>query len=814
MSLSGLACEESADRPLEFEADIRWTESGVPHITAPDLRGVAFGQGYATTKLNGCLLADQFLRARSERAAHFGPGRDGEHLDSDFVVLHRRLRERAATALAAAPPEVLSLVEGYTAGYNHFIETRRDELACAEASWLSSIEPVDLMTYYVDLVGLATTRELEDYIVAAIPPGQPGGEESRPTRSLAEVTLGVGSNGWALGPERSEANGGMVLANPHFPWEGELKLFENHLTIPGELDVYGASLLGVTGVLIGFNENVAWTHTVSFGQRFTFYKLELDPGDPTVYMHDGVLRPMEANTYTVDVLGEDGVLTTATRTMYRSHYGPIVAPTADGFPWTRDYALTVRDANAENDRMVEQFLGMDRAGSLDELIEVHRTVQGIPWVNTVAAGRDGGTWYADSAPTPNLSDATLARWDEALDTDIVTGLFYDLARIVVLDGSTSEDDWVASASTLSEGVTPFEDAPSLGRPDFVFNANNQPWATHPDEPIVGTSPLYGPVFDAPSPRARMNATMLTEISADGASGADGRFSLEELRDATQSNRGMIAELILPEVLQRCRRQPTVSVQQGLGGAPVDVELGQACEALEGWDGRTDLDSRGALLWREFCGSFDFNTTLKQAGSLFSVPFDEENWVGTPNTLVEYDDVRDNVLIALGQAVLNLEQAGIPLDARLGDYQFTKRYVDRIGVEPNASAPAFEEFEVSGGHHYEGSINIVEYDVFRRALGPSMPREDVVTSWTSLTTEGYVINTGTSFMMATAFEADGPRAFALSTYSQSDDPLSEFYNDQMQGYQAKRWREVRFTEDQILADPALERERVEIEAAVP
>ena len=69
----------------------------------------------------------------------------------------------------------------------------------------------------------------------------------------------------------------MLLANPHFPWEGELRFWESHLMIPGEVNVYGAALTGLPGVQIGFNDAIAWSHTVSSGHRFTLYRYDLDP---------------------------------------------------------------------------------------------------------------------------------------------------------------------------------------------------------------------------------------------------------------------------------------------------------------------------------------------------------------------------------------------------------------------------------------------------------------------------------------------------------------------------------------------------------
>ncbi|MEZ5267217.1 MAG: penicillin acylase family protein [Microthrixaceae bacterium] len=97
--------------------------------------------------------------------------------------------------------------------------------------------------------------------------------------------------------------GGMLLGNPHFPWIGQLRFSEVQLTTDDGLDVYGAMLLGLPGVGIGFTEGVAWTHTVSEGNRFTGYEMELAPGDPTSYVIDGEVVPMDSREITVEVLG-------------------------------------------------------------------------------------------------------------------------------------------------------------------------------------------------------------------------------------------------------------------------------------------------------------------------------------------------------------------------------------------------------------------------------------------------------------------------------------------------------------------------------
>ena len=43
-------------------ANIRWTDYGVPHITADNLESMSYGVGYAFAKDNTCMLADQILK--------------------------------------------------------------------------------------------------------------------------------------------------------------------------------------------------------------------------------------------------------------------------------------------------------------------------------------------------------------------------------------------------------------------------------------------------------------------------------------------------------------------------------------------------------------------------------------------------------------------------------------------------------------------------------------------------------------------------------------------------------------------------------
>ena len=107
---------------------------------------------------------------------------------------------------------------------------------------------------------------------------------------------GIGSNAYGIGRDGTDNGRGMVLGNPHFPWDGSERFFEAQLTIPGQINVSGASLFGVPVINIGHTDHLAWSHTVSTAFRFTPFELRLVPGSPTSYIYDGQVRQMTART--------------------------------------------------------------------------------------------------------------------------------------------------------------------------------------------------------------------------------------------------------------------------------------------------------------------------------------------------------------------------------------------------------------------------------------------------------------------------------------------------------------------------------------
>ncbi len=766
-----------------YEVDIRWTAYGVPHVQSDDYGGIGYGMGYAHSRDHVCTLADQILKVRSERSLFFGAGDEDANLDSDFGWLALRVFKQAEEGFLSLPIELQDGLVGYAAGFNRYI----DEVgpaglptACRNQDWVRPINHIDLLAYYLHLGQFGSGYALVAEVGNAAPPSRRSRSEPPPIEKLEYFrNPPIGSNGWAIGADKSSTGKGMVLSNTHFPAEGERQWWESHLTIPGELNVYGASLIGVPLVNIGFNEHVAWTHTVSNTPRFIVYQLELETGDPTRYLYDGEYIDMITVDHEIEVLQSDGTVKKVERKLYRSRWGPVFNAPIIG--WTPLNAYTWRDVNDNNLALSSTWAAMNRSATIDEFEAAHRDYQGIPWVHTLMADDQGNALYLDSAATPNLSPEAEAAYEVYVETDVIAGVFADYG-VLVVQGSDPINTWVEDERAMLPGAVPYDDAPRLLRRDFVNNSNDNYWLANPNEPLTGYPLVYGDIGTPRTPRNRMNNRMLLEQDV---------FDLDTLVATALSARGSIAEDLLEQVVARCTGETEVSVE--LDNVVERVDVSEACGILASWDGTSSIDSVGTHIWRELIGSELLEgDDLFDRGALYGDDFQASDPIYTPSTLADGEEV----LQALAAAVFRLGQAGLPLDAALGEVQFRRK--DR-------------DIPTLGGPYLEGVISVASWEEgANTALLPKVEQSTVVNDRTALTDEGYLVNAGNSWIMAMEFDDDGPNARAVMVYSQSENPDSPHYADQSELYSQTQMRPILFTEDEIAGDPALETVHLSLE----
>lgn len=781
-------------RASQLEATIVRTRYGVPHITAGDWESLGFGFGYAFAGDDLCTIADSYVTVAGQRSRYFGPsgswtfsgnGTVNENLDSDFFY-GRINASGVIQRLADAPPpvgplpQVRQLVSGYVKGYNAYLArtgvNHLPDPRCRGAAWVRPITALDVYRRFYQLGSLASSGAAIDGIGGAAPtldPTAAAAAQARSTAALAALAAGrrnltpfplaSGSNGVALGASATQGGSGMVLANPHFPWSGSERLYQVQLRIPGKLDVTGATLYGVPLVLIGQTAGLAWTHTVATAWRFTPYALRLAPGDPHAYIVDGRQVAMHPTTVTVTERTASG-LRQVTRTLYDTRFGPIfTAIEGVPLPWTPTLAWALDDVNATNFRFLNHFLLNDEAQSVSRYDWIERHYQGIPWVNSIAADRQGHAYYTMDGAIPYVTDAQAS----ACAAPGVGAALFKTTGIPFLDGSRSACAWQSSPKAAAPGIFPPAMTPTLERSDFVENSNNSHWLTNPLQPLTGFARVIGDEGTERSMRTRLGLEMIEQRLA-GTDGLPGhRFTLSELADLVSSDRVLPAELWRDPLVAYCRSHPLLLGSQGL------VDVSGACPVLAAWNLRFGLDSRGAVLFRRFLERLYAGTTSLPTGtasaqwvgadSFFTRPFDPAHPVSTPSGL---NTANPLVGAALADAVHDLDTAKIPLDAPLGTYQYVVRQGTRIPIHGGPGDP---------------------YGVFDAIESPWQPPQGYPT-----------VSHGSSFIAAMGFARHGcpVRQLTLLTYSESENPSSPHSADYTRAFSRSAWEPEPFCVAQI------------------
>ncbi len=779
------ACSEHSDYKLggktgevvptpTYLAEIRRTAHGVAHIKANDEAGLGFGVALAYAQDNFCVLANEFVTVSGERSKYFGAdnvvtllgGRTVTSLQTDYY--YRLINDPAsvATQWEQQPAPMRALIDGYVAGYNRYLaDTGAAGLAadCRNGAWVRPVTTDDMIRLLRRYAAEGGAAQFIAGIVAAAPPGvapaarAPSAAEVNPMSPeyWAELRSQMGSNGVALGKDASENGRGLLLGNPHFPWQGALRFYQLHLTIPGKLDAMGASLSGLPVVNIGFNRDVAWTHTVNTSAHFTMQHLQLDPTDPTKYMFDGKSQSMVKRTVTIDVKGADGSIGKRSQDFYSTPMG-LLAVIPGRLDWTAQSAYALRDANLENYRMLEQWSAMNRAGSLDAFRESVDRIVGLPWVNTVATDKAGAALYMNVTAVPNVSAAKQAQ--------CVPTPFKPLASqgLYVLSGATSACQWDADAAAPQKGIFAGASLPRLQRTDFVQNSNDSSWLSNPAQRLTGFPDIVSREGTPLRPRTRLGITQLQGRLA-GTDGLPGnRMNMGQLQGMLLGNRVYMADQTLDDILSVCAGPKNATASDGTA-----VDLTAPCAKLAAWDRTANLDANIGYVY--FQGVFDRVTALPGA---FTVPFNPADPVNTPRGLNVTDPaIAGAVRTALASSAREAQSRGWTDTTLWGQIQ---------GATRNTASGA-RRIPIHGGADRFGVYNQIDSPIVVNGLREVMH--------------------GTSYVQTVGFDDAGPVAQALLTYSQSTDPASPWYADQTELFSRKTFVNLPYTEQQIASDPA-------------
>jgi acyl-homoserine-lactone acylase len=779
-----------------LQATIMRDDHGIPNIIGDNFADVGFGYGYALAQDNICEIAESYVTVNGERSRYSGDGVQGtfgpdgsylqrgngfsaNNLNSDFFYQRIKDDQTIEKLLAEPPPngpvdQIREGVRGYVAGYDKYLaDTGVNNLPdprCRGAAWVKPITEMDAYRRFYQLALLASQTIAIDGIADEKTPGGeslPIQPDQIATGLEGKLKLPIGSNAIALGSQATANGKGMMLGNPHFPWDGPERFYQAHLMIPGQVNVSGGSLYGVPLILIGHTQNLAWSHTVSTAYRFTPFQEAINPANPTQYLYDGQWKDMKQEHVTVQVL-KDGSLQPETRTIYSTLHGPVFDNLAGiPLPWTPTTAFTMGDVNATNFRYLNHFYFTNQAQSVDQLDQIEKKYEGIPWVNTIAADSSGKAYYADIGAIPNVSNAKA----QQCDSPVGVATFQALG-LPVLDGWTSSCEWGTDSDAVAPGIFGPSHLPSLIRDDYVTNSNDSYWLANPEHPLEGFARIIGDERTPRTLRTRLGLTMVQQRLA-GTDGLPGnRFTRQDLQDDVFNDRQFAGELWRDQLVSLCESAPGGHLLGSSG--PVDVS--PACPVLAAWDLHDNLDSNGAILFRRFAtralatpGGLPLNSPTGDL-TVFSTPFDPNDPVNTPSGL---NTASPKVQQSLADAVTDLQNAGIPLNAPLRGYQYEKRGDEKIPIHGGPGDP-------------NGDFNAINVNWVGSGPEPGYPN----------------VPHGSSFVMVTSFTGGCPENRSILTYSESENPDSPYYADQTRMFSNKEWVDPPFCPSELTDNPSL------------
>ena len=351
---------------------------GIPHVEARTDAGAVFGQGFAQAH-DRLFQLELFRRAASGRLAEvFGP----RALDADRFARRLGLTALTRNDLEATSADARELLEAFANGVNAAIATLP---ALPPEFAITGAEPErwrpehSLLIGRLLMLGFSPNWDAElqrDRLVGALGPERAAlvdvpyaldaptatgeayeGTADRLLRAYggieaAGAPAGGASNAWALAGSRTRTGAPLLACDPHVR-AGVPSLFHVAHIRGGDLDVIGASVPGVPGVVIGHNREVAWGMTAGLADVSDCYIEEFDPADPNRYRTPDGWERARSRVERLNVRGGTAV----EELMVETRHGPVVGPAIPD----ETRAIALRSTAIEPGETVGPLLDANRA---------------------------------------------------------------------------------------------------------------------------------------------------------------------------------------------------------------------------------------------------------------------------------------------------------------------------------------------------------------------------------------------------------------------------------------------------------------------
>src|SRR5690625_4131376 len=579
-NVKGTLAFSALTEPVEVLRD----GNGIPYIFANNLADLIRAQGFVTAQA-------RIFQMEAYRALAFGRlaeaiGEAGLANDREMRLLGlARNAKRHAKLLS---PQARDFLSWYAEGMNAYIHEHADDLPVelrlagfkADTWTLEDMVGVMHFVYWSQAVNYQTellTQQLIDAVgierATELFPLNHNPDREQPLDAIAEsdaqwlglvpeqhiawadvapAPVALGSNNWAIAPERS-ANGSTVVVNdPHL--DGRLLpgiWFPVGLFSP-EVSAVGAALPATPGLVIGRNEHVAFGVTNAYGDSQDLFIEQIASGQPDHYVDGDKIRAFEIREETLRIKDKtaEGGFRKETMTIRQTVRGPILNDQPLGT--NGDRLLSVRLAPAE---VTGSEIGLDQLLVARSAEEVDAAVQQMEvfYFNHVFGDKEGIVGHRATGLVP------VRRSGHGLYPKTVT----------------AEDDWIRF---IPADEMPGTMAPARG---WVATANHD---NRPDNYPYDYSSFFSPSY-----RYERIGQVL-----DGGENMDVADQMSLLSDT----RNLQVRHLKPSILE------------ALGDAPEHADF---VALLTEWDERDQADQAAPLIYQALYQKIAYETFVDELG---------------------------------------------------------------------------------------------------------------------------------------------------------------------------------------------------------
>ncbi|TWV93613.1 penicillin acylase family protein [Chitinophaga pinensis] len=344
-----------------------------------------------------------------------------------------------------------------------------------------------------------------------------------------------GSNNWAVAGSKTRAGAPILCNDPHLGLSLPSLWYETQIHTP-DMNVYGATLPGAPGVIIGFNDHIAWGVTNAAEDVKDYYLMQFRNGKQQ-YLFNGAYRDAEMRIEKINVKGAAPYYDTVAYTVW----GPVVYDNVFPDTATNHQFLAMRWKALDPSVEIRTFLELNKAHNYDDYLSALK-YYACPAQNFAFAAKTGeiALWHNGQFPL---------RWKDQ-------GKW-------IMPGSDSSFAW--------QGYVPQGENPHIYNParGFVSSANQHPTdSTYPYRYVAD--------FDL------FRGKRINEVLA-----ADSQITIQDMMDLQNDNLNPFARAALPLI----RKHLPVSL--------LTADQKNYWQILDKWDLQSGPDSKAATIFNIF-----------------------------------------------------------------------------------------------------------------------------------------------------------------------------------------------------------------------